>query len=287
MADKVAIVTDTTACIPKELAAKHGIELVPVIFMFGDESYRDGVDMSTAEFYARLRQARKLPTTSGSLPGAYLEAYRKASQRASSILCITVPAKLSAMFSSAKLAVKMADEALPGVAIRVLDCGTAAAAQGLVVMAAAESAALGKSFTEVIEVAESVMRRVYLLATLDTLHYLVKGGRVPKVAALASMLFQIKPIFTVKDGEAHPVTNARTMPGAIKRIIKMMGEQTVEGRPLHVAIMHADALDRAKQLEEDITKRFDCVELLVTEFTPVMGVHTGPGVVGVAFYGED
>ena len=287
MADKVAIVTDTTACIPKELAAKYGIELVPVIFMFGDESYRDGVDMSTAEFYARLRQVKKLPTTSGSLPVSYLEAYRKASQRASSILSITVPAKLSAMFSSAKLAVKMAEEALPGVAIRVLDCGTAAAAQGLVVMAAAKSAALGKSLTEVLEVAESVMHRVQLLATLDTLHYLVKGGRVPKVAALASMLFQIKPIFTVKDGEARPVTNARTMPGAIKRIIKMMGEQTVEGRPLHVAIMHADALDRAKELEYEISKRFDCVELLMTEFTPVMGVHTGPGVVGVAFYGED
>lgn len=284
MASKAAIVTDTTACIPPELVEKYSIELVSVVFIFGDESYRDGIDMSAAEFYARLRQTKKLPTTSGSLPGPYLEAYRKASQRADSILCITAPAKLSGMHSSAQLAVKMAREALPSVTVEVLDCGTAAAGQGLVVLAAAEAAALGKSLTEVVEVARSVMKRVNLLATLDTLSYLVKGGRVPKVAALASSLLQIKPIFTVKDGEASPVTNARTMPGAIKRILKIMGQEITRGQPLHVAVMHADVLDKAKELENEISRRFNCAELFITEFTPVMGVHTGPGLIGVAFY---
>ena len=284
---KVAIVTDTTACIPQELAEKHDIELVPIVFIFGDESYRDGIDMSTAEFYARLRQARKLPTTSGSLPTPYLEAYRKASQRAGSILCITIPAKFSGLYNSAQLAVEMAKGALPNVTIEVLDCGTAAAGQGLVVLAAAKAAALGKSLTEVIEVTKGVMKRVNLLATLDTLRYLVKGGRVPKVAALASSLLQIKPIFTVSDGEARPVTNARTMPGAMKRILKIMGQEIVKGQPLHVAVMHADVLDRAKELENEISRRFNCAELFITEFTPVMGVHTGPGVIGVAFYSGD
>ena len=287
MANKVAIVTDTTACIPPELAEKYGIELVPVVFVFGDESYRDGIDMSTAEFYARLRQAKKLPTTSGSLPGPYLEAYRKASQRAASILCITVPAKLSGMVYSARLAVEMAKEALPNVTVEVLDCGTAAAGQGLVVLAAAKAAVLGKSLTEVVEVTKSVTKRVNLLATLDTLHYLVKGGRVPKAAALASSLFRIKPIFTVKDGEARPLTNARTMPGAMKRILKIMEEEMAKGQPLHVAVMHADVLDKAKELENEISRRFNCAELFITEFTPVMGVHTGPGVIGFAFYGGD
>ena len=287
MANKVAIVTDTTACIPPELAEKYGIELVPVVFIFGDESYRDGIDMSTAEFYARLRQAKKLPTTSGSLPGPYLEAYRKASQRAASIFCITVPAKLSGMVYSARLAVEMAKETLPNVTVEVLDCGTAAAGQGLVVLAAAKAAALGKSLTEVAEVTKSVMKRVNLLATLDTLHYLVKGGRVPKAAALASSLLRIKPIFTVKDGEARSLTNVRTMPGAMKRILKIMEEEIAKGQPLHVAVMHADALGKAKELENEISRRFNCAELFITEFTPVMGVHTGPGVIGVAFYGGD
>ena len=284
MANKVAIVTDTTACIPREMVEEYGIKLVPIVFIFGDESYRDGIDMSASEFYARLRQVEKLPTTAGSLPGPYLEAYREASQRGASILCITLPAKFSGLYNSAQLAVEMAKEALPDVVIEVLDCGTAAAGQGLVVLAAAKAAALGKSLTEVIEVTKSVMQRVNLLATLDTLRYLVKGGRVPRAAALASLLLQIKPIFTVEDGDAHPVTNARTINGAIKRILKMMEQKKVEGQPLHVAVMHAEALDRAKELVGEISGRFNCAELFITEFTPVMGVHTGPGVIGVAFY---
>jgi len=284
MANKVAIVTDTTACIPKEQVEKYGIEVVPIEFIFGDKTYRDGIDMSPTEFYTRLRQAKKLPTTSGCLPGPYLEAYRKASRGASSILCITLPSKLSGMFNSAQLAIKMAKETLPNVAIEVLDCGTAAAAQGLVVLAAAKSAALGKSLNEVVEVAKSVMGRVNLLATLDTLKYLVKGGRVPKAAALAGSLLRIKPIFTVNEGDAHPVTNARTNSGATKRILEIMEQKVVNGLPLNVAVMHADALDKAKELRDEISSRFDCAELFITEFTPVMGVHTGPGLIGVAFY---
>jgi len=287
MANKVAIVTDTTACIPREQLEEYAIELVPIEVIFGDKVYRDEIDISPAEFYALLKQAEKLPTTSGSLPGPFLEAYCKASQRASSILCITISAKFSGMFNSARLAIGMAKEALPNVTIEVLECSTAAVGQGLVVLAAAKVAALGKSLAEVVDTATSVMQRVNLFATLDTLHYLVKGGRVPKVAALASSLLKIKPIFTVSDGEAHLVTNARTNPGAMKRILKIMGQKIVKGQPLHAAVMHADALDRAITLRNQISSRFDCAELFITEFTPVMGVHTGPGVIGVAFYSGD
>ena len=287
MTNKVVIVTDTTACIPRELVDKYGIELVPIVFIFEDKSYRDGVDMSTSEFYARLRRVKKLPTTSGSLPASYLEAYRKASQKTASILCITAPAKLSGMLNSARLAMEMAREALPDVTIKVLDCRTAAAGQGLVVLSTAKAAALGKNLTEITGVTEDVMQRVNLLATLDTLRYLVKGGRVPKAAALASSLLRIKPIFTIDDGVAQPVTNVRTMSGAMKRILKMMESKVVKGRSLHVAVMHAAALDRARVLRDKITSQFNCVELFITEFTPVMGVHTGPGVIGVAFYSGD
>lgn len=292
MAVKVAIVTDTTACVPSPMVAEYGIEVVPVEFVFsdrifGEKVYRDGIDMSPAEFYARLRQAEKLPTTSGSLPDPFLEAYRRASRKAGNVLCITIPSKLSGMFNSAQLAVGMAKEALPNVTIELLDCTTAAAGQGLVVLAAARAAASGKDLPEVVATAKRVMSRVHLFATLETLHYLVKGGRVPKAAGLASSLLQIKPIFSVNDGEAFPVVNARTMPGAIKRILKLMGQRVVKGQPLHVAVMHADALDRAVALRNEVSSRFDCTELFITEFTPVMGVHTGPGVVGVAFYCGD
>lgn len=284
---KVAIVTDTSACIPREQVEKYGIELVPIQLIFGDKVYRDGIDITPDQFYALLRQAEKLPTTAAASPGSFLEAYRKASERASSILCITVPAKLSGMFNSAQLAKEIAKEALPNVIIEVLDCGTAAAAQGLIVLAAARDAASGGDLTKVIETAKSVMQRVNLFATLDTLYYLVKGGRVPKAAALASSLLQIKPIFTVSNGDAHPVTNARTNPGAEKRLLKLMEQKIVKGQPLHVAVMHADAPDRAIALRNQIASQFDYAELFITEFTPVMGAHTGPGVIGIAFYSGD
>jgi len=284
---KVAIVTDTTACIPRELVEKYGIELVPLDFIFDDKVYQDGIDISPNQFYALLRRVKKLPTTSGSLPAPYLEAYRKASSRATSILCLTLPSRLSGMFNSARLAKQMAREALPNVAIEVLDCSTAAAGQGLVALAVAGAAASGKNLTEVVATAESVMQRVSLFATLDTLRYLVKGGRVPKAAALVSSLLQIKPIFTVNGGDAFPVVNARTTPGAIKRILKLMAEKVVKGQPLHVAVMHADAMDKAILLRDCISSQFNCADLFITEFTPVMGVHTGPGVIGVAFYSGD
>jgi len=266
---------------------KYGIEMAPVELIFGNEVYRDGIDMSPAEFYARLRQAKELPTTSGALPEPFLEAYHHASQNASNILCITIPSKLSGMFNSARLAVKMAKGTLPNVVIKLIDCSTAAAGQGLVVISAAKAAAAGKDLAKVVAVTRELMPHVNLFATLDTLRYLVKGGRVPRAAGLASSLLQIKPIFTVNRGDAVPVVNARTISGAMKRILKLMAQRVVPGRPLHVAVMHADALDRAIALRDEIYSRFGCTELFITEFTPVMGVHTGPGVIGVAFYSGD
>ena len=284
---QVAVVTDTTACIPKEQVEKHGIEVVPIELVFGDKVYRDGIDISPTEFYALLRQAETLPTTAGSLPGPYLEAYRKVSRKASGILCITESSKFSGMFNSAQVAMEMAKKDIPNVSIEVLECTTAAAGQGLVALAAARAAASGKSLTEVVEIAREVMRRVCLFATLDTLHYLVKGGRVPKAAGLVNSLLQIKPVFTVNEGDAHTVALPRSTPNAMKRILKLMGQKVVKGQPLRVAVMHADAFNEAIILRSRISSQFDCTELFITEFTPVMGVHTGPGVIGVAFYSGD
>jgi len=287
MTARVAIVTDTTACIPWEQVEKYAIELVPIEVIFGDKVYRDGVDISPSEFYTLLRQAESLPTTYGSSPSYFLEAYRQASRGATSILCITESSRFAGMYNSAQLAAGMDKEVLSGVVIEVLECTTAAAGQGLVVLAAAKAAAAGKSLADVVDTARDVMQRVNLFATLDTLYYLVKGGRVPKAAALASSLLKIKPIFTIEDGDAYPVANARTNPNATKRILKIMEQNVVKEQPLHVAVMHADALDRASKLASEVTSRFDCAELFITEFTPVMGVHTGPGVLGVAFYSGD
>lgn len=283
---KVAVVTDTTACIPQEQVAQYDIEIVPVQLIFGDKTYRDGIDISAAEFYARLRQASRPPTTASSSPEMYFDVFQKAVQRAENIFCVTEPSKFSAMYNSASVAKEMLGKTSPDVNVEVLDCTTAAAGQGLVTLAAARVAAAGQGLREVKAAAEHVMERVNLFATLDTLHYLAKSGRVPQAAALVNSLLQIKPVFTLNHASAQTVALPRTIPSAMKRILKLMERNVVKGEPLHVAVMHADALDNASALKNRIAAQFNCAELFITEFTPVMGVHTGPGLLGVAFYGE-
>lgn len=283
---KVAIVTDTTACVPQEQVEKYDIEVVPVQLIFEDKTYRDGIDISPSEFYTRLREAKIMPTTSSSSPSPYLKAYHDASQKAQSILCLTEPSKFSAMFDSAKVAMEMARNTLQGVNIEVLECTTAAAGQGLVALAAAKAAALDKSFNEVKEITRKIMSRVNLFATLDTLQYLARSGRVPQAAALVNSLLSIKPIFTLNHSDAHTVALPRTTKSAINRMLKLMAKEVIKGQLLHVVVMHADALDTAKTFMNRIVSQFECEEIFITEFTPVMGVHTGPGLVGVAFYGD-
>ena len=282
--NKVAIVTDSVACIPKERVEEYGIEVVPIQVVFGDKVYRDGVDITPREFYAMLRKAEKLPTTASAIPGAVLEAYQKASQRSDSILCVTISSKLSGMFEAAQLAKEMAKEELPDVTIELLDSEIAAAAQGLIVLEAAKAAASGKSLSEVVETAKNVRQRVHLLIMLDTLYYLAKGGHVPKVAALAGSIIKIKPLLTFKEGEAEPIANPRTNSKAIERILQLMEQWMVKGEPLHVAVTHADVEDEAIKLRDRIASQYDCADLFITEFTPVMGAHTGPGVIGICFF---
>jgi len=284
--NKVSVVTDTTACIPQEKVAQYDIEIVPVQLIFEDKTYRDGIDINAAEFYARLRESSRPPTTSSSSPELYFEAFQKAARKAKNVLCITEPSKFSAMYNSATVAKEKMSKTSPDVNIEVLDCTTAAAGQGLVALATAEAATTGRSLIEVKETAEQVMERVNLFATLDTLHYLARSGRVPQAAAMVNSILKIKPIFTLNHANAHTVALPRTIKSAMNRILKLMEQNVVSGKALHATVMHADAIDNAIVLRNRIASQFNCTELFITEFTPVMGVHTGPGLLGVAFYNE-
>ena len=259
--------------------------MVPIQLIVDGRSYRDGIDISPTEFYKLLRQAKKIPTTSSS-PQPYLDAYLQASQKAARILCLTPPTRFSAMFDSAQLARKLAQQTLSYAAIEVLECTTAAAGQGLVVLEAARAATRGKSLEEVMAIVRNIMSRTHLFACLDTLRYLAKSGRVPQAAALVNSLLSIKPIFALNHSDARTVALPRTMESVLKHLLKLMEPNVVIGQPLHVAVMHADARDKAEALRSRIAARFECKEIYITEFTPVMGVHTGPGLIGVAFYGE-
>ncbi len=281
---KVAIVTDSIACLPRELAERYGIYVVPIDLVFEGRVYRDGLDAVPSEFYILLQESKRLPTTAAPSAGTYLEAYRELSKEASSILCITIPPRLSAMFEAARLAKKMIEETNPEVKINVVDSGTAAMAQGFVVLAAAKAAAANESLEQVSREAQRVASRVNLVAMLDTLYYLAKGGRIPKVAAWAGSLLKLKPIMQISRGEVGLLKRTRTKPRAVEYLLRAMAEKTQTSEPIHASVLHTNVPDEAEKLRAEVASRFNCVELYVTEFTPVMGTHTGPGLLGLAFY---
>lgn len=283
--EQVSVVTDSVSCLPKELVQRYGIHVVPLSFAFEDKVYRDGVDITPSEFYSLLKKANKLPTTSSPPPQAYLEAYQAQSQHSSSILCITLPRRISMAFDSAQQARELAREKLPQTTIEVLDSETAAGGQGFIALAAAQAASSGADLAQVMAVAQRVASKVEMVGLMDTLYYLAKGGRVPKVAAWAASLFSIKPILGIKGGEIGLVGRVRTKSRAVRRLLEIMREKVDHG-PVHVGVMHADALEEAQRLRDEVAAQFDCVELFIADFTPVMGVHTGPGVLALAFYSE-
>ena len=283
---KVGIVTDTIACLPRELVEEYGIKIVPINIIFEDKVYRDEVDITPSEVYRLLKQTDSLPTTSAPSPSAFLEVYRELSQSAENILCLSLPPELTMVLQSATLAKEMAKEELPDMPIEVVDCRTAAGAQGLIVLAAARAAAAGKGLDEVIQVVQDMIPRVHLIVMLDTLYYLARGGRIPTAAAWAGSLLKVKPFVTVSQGKVRLVTAVRTKRRGVERLLEMMGQRTGANSPIHVIVLHADALDEAEDLKQRVASEFDCAEIYVKDFTPVMGIHTGPGLLGLAFYAD-
>lgn len=280
---KVAIVTDSTACLPREVVSRYGIIVVPVELVFEGRVYRDGVD-EVGNFYELLRSLPRLPTTSPSSPGTYLEAYRQASQRADEVLCITVSSAVSGMYNSAQRAEEMAREALPRTRIQIIDSQTAAMAQGFVVLAAARAAEAG-DWDAAADAARAAIPRVALVAFLDTLDYLARGGRVPKAAAWAASVLQVKPVIQMRQGKIGLVSRTRTRVRALAKVMELAAMDIGDG-PAEVAIVHADAAREAEVLRSQAAARLPCRELYITEFTPVMASHTGPGLLGLAYHVE-
>lgn len=282
---KVAIVTDSIACLTKEQVAQYGIRIVPLNFYSEGKVYKDWVDITPAEAYELFLKDPESFKTSAASPEDCLKAYRDASQQTKNILCITISAKLSAVYSVAQGAKEQVKAELPQTSIAVLDSQTAAAAEGFIALAAARAAAEGKGLAEVIKAAEEVRDKVSLVAVMDTVRYVYRTGRIPKVAALAGSMLNIRPVFTFSSGVPHFIGAVRNKERGIDRLLKIMRGK-VGLNPVHVAVMHAYALDEAERLKERVSSEFNCAELWITEFSPVMGYACGTGTLGLAFYSE-
>jgi len=284
---KVAILTDSTCCLPQGLVERYDIRLVPLVIVYAGKSYRDGIDMSPSEVYRIMRRRENLPTASTLSAGDFLDTYRQLSQKAESILCITLTSLQSKIFDAAIVAKEMAKEAVPDTAIEVIDSRAVAGALGFIVLEAARIASQNGELAQAIEAARGMMGRVNFLAMLDTLFYLARTGRIGRAAAWAGSLLDMKPIVehSPSIGETTPLARPRTKPKAIKHMLETMAERVGDSR-VHVIVHHADELEEGEKLKAEIGSRFNCAELYLTEFTPAMGVHAGPGLLAISFYAD-
>jgi DegV family protein with EDD domain len=283
---KVAIVTDSVACLPRGLVEQYGIKIVPVNLYFGDKVYRDWVDITPSQAYELFLKDPTAFKTSGINPVDCLEAYRQVSNDSNGVLCVTISSKLSMVYNSALKAKERAGDELPKNSIGVVDSQTATAAEGFVALAAARAAAGGKSLAEVVKAAEEVRDKVCVVALMDTIRYVYRSGRIPKIASVAGSMLSIKPVLTIASGAVRFKGAVRSREHGIDKVLQIMRNRVGQS-PVHVAVMHAYAPDDAEQLKERVSSEFNCVELWITEFSPVMGYACGTGTLGVAFYPED
>jgi DegV family protein with EDD domain len=265
------------------MVKQYQLRIIPINIHFDGKIYRNGVDLTSTDAYRLLEKAPDHFASSPASAGEYLAAYREAADHAESILCITLSSALSTLYDMASVAREEAKHELPRTLIEVLDSKTAAGGEGLIVIEAARAAAEGKDLAEVTRVAEAVRDKVSVIGIMETIRHVYRTGRIPKITARVGSMLNIKPIFSISDGMVHIAGLSRSKEQAAKRALIMMKEK-VGTSPVHVAVAHADVLEEGERLKERISSEFNCVELWLTDFSPVMGYATGSGVLAIAFY---
>ena len=273
----VKVITDSTADLPPALAEDLGITVVPLNVHFGTEVYRDGVEITADEFYRRLVTASRLPTTSQPTPGDFLSAYDEMGQTTDEILSVHVSAKLSGTMNSATQA---REEYGGACRIEIIDSLQGSMGLGMLAIAAAEAARRGDSLDDVVTETRAAIPKVGFIGLLDTLEYLEKGGRIGKAQAFMGSLLRIKPLLTIRDGEAHPLERARTRAKGVDRMCELVQAEM----PLKdLAVVYTTTPDEARALAQRLQSFLPQGEVILSQVGPVVGTYLGPGVLGVAF----
>jgi DegV family protein with EDD domain len=280
----IGVLTDTTASIPERLVRELGIELVPYYIHRGLETLRDMADVKPAEFADWLKGATKLPTTSNPGPGDYLLGLRRLAERVKGIVVLTMTSKGSGAYQACLAAVDLFKEQFPDVQVEVVDTLQVAMSQGWAAIEAARVALAGGNLDAVVRRAREVAERGGMIQTADTLRYLYMGGRIGKAKHLVGSLLRIKPLIGMQDGVIVAVGTARGRNKAYSRMADLIQQRVGEGAHIKVAFTHAAAYDQLERLRAIIAPRFKCVETIVTDLSPALIVHSGPGTVGVSFF---
>jgi len=276
----VRIVTDSIADIPSHVAEQLGISVVPLIIQFGTKAYRDGVDMSADQFYLQLQDSRVFPTTSTPPPQAFADVYDSLAASAQEIVVITLSARLSGTYEAA-----LQGRALKSKSCRVevIDSRTAAMCQGLVVMRSAQAALAGSTVSEIREIVERNVPRAELLAAFDTLEYLRRGGRIGAAKAYLGSMLNVNPLITLKGGVVKPAGRTRSRAKAIDQLYEFAaGYSKID----EMAVENTACPEEAKELIERLAALFPKERIYRSKMTPVIGAHTGPGLLVVAILGD-
>jgi DegV family protein with EDD domain len=276
----IAIITDTDASLPEAIAGQYGIQQVPIAVHFGDQTFMTGIDIDDTSLFERVDREGELPTTSAPAPGDFLKAFQTAfDEGADEVICFCVSSEVSGTYDAARTARDLLLERR----ITVVDTLNISMGQGFMVLEAAKAAHSGASKDEIIERAFAVGKRTCLYAALSTLKYLAMSGRVGYLTAGMAGLLSIKPILTLQDGELQMLERVRTRRKAWSRVIELTAGAVGGMPPQHIAIVHVDALQQARQFEEELRASIVCPEtIIVAGLTAGLSVHTGAGLVGVA-----
>ena len=273
----IKVVTDSSADLPAQLVEELGITVVPLYVRFGDEVYRDRVDISEDEFYQRLLHDPVHPSTTQPTPQDFADAYQRLSQEASGIISIHVSSRLSGTYNSAIQGKKLVEDGCP---IEVVDSQTVSMAMGIIAIAAAKIARSGTSLQQIVTEVRQIIPNVHLLILFDTLKYLAKGGRIGKAKELLGSVLSVKPLLIVKDGELAPAGQVRTRSKGIQRLFDFVENAT---GIQDLSIVYSTTPDEVQILAERIGSIFPGERITLARVGPALGVHAGPGALAIGF----
>jgi DegV family protein with EDD domain len=276
----VKIVTDSVADIPSQIVQELGISIIPVLVRFGEETYRDGIDMTSDQFYERLVHSQVMPVTSVPSLDMFARTYARLAEETDEILAIMLSAKLSGLYNAALQSASLMESKCR---IEVVDSKLAVMAQGFVVIEAARAARDGAGLDEILEIVNRNIPRADMRAALDTLEYLHRGGRIGKAQAFMGSVLKINPIITVKDGLVEPVNRVHSRAKAIDSLYNFTASYShIDG----LAVEDAACPEESDLLVERLSAIFPKEQILRSRTTPVIGAHTGPGLLLVAVLGD-
>jgi DegV family protein with EDD domain len=277
----IKIVTDSTAYLPESLVQEHDIRIVPLYVHFGEEAFKDQVEISSEEFYARLKEAPELPTSSQPSAGEFLQVFEELVDAGHEVVTLTISSKLSGTWNSAMAAKEM----LPEAPISVIDTLTTSMGQQIMVEDAVQAIAAGATRQEISEQMEAIKPKMRLFFTVDTLEYMAKGGRIGNARAFLGTLLSVKPILVLQDGAIEPLEQVRSKRKAVARMTQIFEEHVADNpTQARVGLIHAMVPEEMQALAQVIKCDLNCAEPSVSQLGPVLGVHTGPGLIGVGGY---